>query len=53
MIVPLLLSYGSIEDDIKKRLEGLNCEMSSKGLLPDERLARWVLLIGDESIKKK
>lgn len=44
LIVPLLLSYGGIEDGIKKRLEGLSYSMSKQALLPDERLARWVLL---------
>lgn len=43
LIVPLLLSYGGIEEGVRKRLEGLNYEMSKQGLLPDERLARWVL----------
>jgi sirohydrochlorin ferrochelatase len=44
LIVPLLLSYGGIEEGIKKRLEGLSYTMSDKALLPDERLSRWVLL---------
>ncbi|MGQ0763983.1 MAG: sirohydrochlorin chelatase [Acidobacteriota bacterium] len=44
LIVPLLLSYGGIEAGIKKRLEGLNYTMSPQGLLPDERLAEWMLL---------
>jgi sirohydrochlorin ferrochelatase len=48
LIVPLLLSFGGIEDGIKKRLEGLNYVMSDKALLPDERLAEWVI----ESVKK-
>jgi sirohydrochlorin ferrochelatase len=43
LVVPLLLSYGGIEDGIKKRLEGLEYTMSKHGLLPDDRLARWVL----------
>jgi sirohydrochlorin ferrochelatase len=44
LIVPLLLSYGGIEEGVKKRLEGLPYKMSTQGLLPDERLAKWVLL---------
>jgi sirohydrochlorin ferrochelatase len=44
LIVPLLLSYGGIEEGIKKRLEGLGYTMSAQALLPDERLDRWVLL---------
>ncbi len=44
LIVPLLLSYGGIEEGIKKRLAGLDYTISGQGLLPDERLVRWVLL---------
>jgi sirohydrochlorin ferrochelatase len=44
LVVPLLLSYGGIELGIKKRLEGLTYTMSSQGLLPDNRLAEWVLV---------
>lgn len=44
LVVPLLLSYGGIEEGIKKRLEGLSYSMSSQALLPDERLIEWVLL---------
>ena len=44
LIVPLLLSYGGIEEGIKQRLQGLNYIMCRQALLPDERLARWVLL---------
>jgi sirohydrochlorin ferrochelatase len=53
LIVPLLLSYGGIEEGIRKRLEGFNYEMSAQGLLPDDRLARWVLLVAEESAKAK
>lgn len=44
LIVPLLVSYGGIEEGIKKRLDGFDYVMSGQGLLPDERLARWVLV---------
>jgi len=44
LIVPLLLSYGGIEEGVKKRLEGLPYKISPQGLLPDERLAEWILL---------
>lgn len=44
LVVPLLLSYGGIEEGLKKRLEGLNYAISNQGLLPDKRLVRWVLL---------
>jgi sirohydrochlorin ferrochelatase len=43
LVVPVLLSYGGIENGIRKRLEGLQYTMAAQGLLPDERLARWVL----------
>lgn len=43
LIVPLLLSFGGIEEGVKKRLSGLPYKMSPQGLLPDERLAQWVL----------
>lgn len=42
LIVPLLLSYGGIEQGIKKRLEGLDYTIADRALLPDERLAVWV-----------
>lgn len=45
LIVPLVLSYGGIEEGIRKRLEGLSYTMSTQGLLPDERLARLALLV--------
>lgn len=44
LIVPLLLSYGGIEEGIRKRLEGLDYSMSAQALLPDERLIEWILL---------
>lgn len=43
LLVPLLISYGGIEKGIRKRLEGLPYTMSPQGLLPDDRLAQWVL----------
>lgn len=43
LIVPLLISYGGIEKGIKKRLAGLKYVMSRQGLLPDSRMAEWVL----------
>ncbi|MGH9946097.1 MAG: sirohydrochlorin chelatase [Pyrinomonadaceae bacterium] len=48
LVVPLLLSYGGIEEGVKKRLEGLTYTMTGQALLPDERLSRWVL----ESVEK-
>jgi sirohydrochlorin ferrochelatase len=43
LLVPLLVSYGGIEAGIRKRLEGLSYTMSPQALLPDDRLAGWVL----------
>jgi hypothetical protein len=43
LIVPVVLSFGGIEEGIKKRLEGLRYDMAPQGLIPDERLAAWVL----------
>ena len=44
LIVPLLISFGGIEPGIRTRLEGLQYEMSPRALLPDDRIAQWVLL---------
>lgn len=46
LIVPVLLSYGGIENGIRKRLDGLDHVMSSSGLLPDPRVAEWVKVSG-------
>ena len=43
LIVPLLLSYGGIEDGLRKRLDGLNYRMPSQALLPDRRIVDWVI----------
>lgn len=51
LIVPLLVSYGGIEEGIKKRLEGLSYSMSPKALLPDERLVRWVISSAEAELK--
>ncbi|MEW6321800.1 MAG: CbiX/SirB N-terminal domain-containing protein [Acidobacteriota bacterium] len=42
LIVPLLLSYGGIEQGIRKRLDGLPYAMPDQGLAPDDRLVTWV-----------
>lgn len=44
LIVPLLMAYGGIETGIRERLEGLDFRMATQALLPDERLAEWVLM---------
>lgn len=43
LIVPLLLSYGGIENGLRQRLDGVEHTMSPQGLLPDPRIAEWVL----------
>jgi CbiX protein len=43
LIVPLLLSFGGIEDGIKTRLAGLPYTLTDAALMPDDRLAAWVL----------
>jgi sirohydrochlorin ferrochelatase len=53
LIVPLLLSYGGIEEGIKKRLEGLTYTMSNQALLPDDRLTQWVFQSAHGSISNK
>jgi sirohydrochlorin ferrochelatase len=42
LIVPHVLSFGGIEQGIRKRLEGLTYTMADQGLMPDPRLATWV-----------
>ena len=42
LIVPVLLSYGGIEQGIKKRLDGLEYAISPKAIMPDDRLELWV-----------
>ena len=44
LVVPLLLSYGGIEQGIRKRLEGLTYVMAERALMPDDRLIEWVRL---------
>lgn len=43
LVVPHLLSFGGIEQGIRTRLDGLECTMSPQALLPDTRVATWVL----------
>lgn len=42
LIVPLLLTFGGIEQGIRERLSGLDYVMAGQGLLPDDRLREWV-----------
>ena len=43
LIVPVLLSYGGIEEGIRKRLAGLEYAIATQALAPDDRLVEWVL----------
>jgi len=43
LIVPLLLSYGGIENGLRQRLDGIDHVFSPHALLPDPRIAQWVL----------
>jgi len=43
LIVPLLLSFGGIEEGVKKRLDGLAYKISPQALLPDPRISTWVI----------
>lgn len=43
LIVPHLMSFGGIEQGIRKRLEGLDYTMTAQGLMPDDRIVAWVL----------
>lgn len=47
LIVPLLISFGGIDRGLRERLEGLPYAMPNAGLVPDDRLATWVLAMVD------
>ena len=47
LIVPLLISFGGIERGLRERLEGLPYTMAEAALMPDDRLAQWVLAMAD------
>ncbi len=42
VIVPVLISFGGIEQGLRRRLDGLSYAMATQGLLPDARIAQWV-----------
>lgn len=42
LIVPHLMSFGGIEQGIRKRLEGLPYAMTAQALMPDDRIVEWV-----------
>ena len=49
LIVPLLLSFGGIERGLVERLDGLAYLMADAGLMPDDRLVDWVLVMAQPS----
>jgi sirohydrochlorin cobaltochelatase len=48
LIVPLLISFGGIDRGLRECLEGLPYAMADAGLMPEDRLATWVLAMADE-----
>lgn len=42
LIVPMLLSFGGIEQGLRTRLDGLTFTMADRGLMPDDRILAWV-----------
>jgi sirohydrochlorin ferrochelatase len=43
LVVPHLMSFGGIEQGIRKRLDGLDYTMTTQALMPDDRIVQWVL----------
>jgi sirohydrochlorin ferrochelatase len=43
LIVPHLMSFGGIEQGVRKRLEGLEYTMTGQALMPDDRIVQWVM----------
>ncbi len=43
LIVPHLMSFGGIEQGVRKRLEGLDYTMTEQALMPDDRIVQWVM----------
>ena len=43
LIVPHLMSFGGIEQGIRKRLDGLDYTMTTQALMPDDRIVQWVV----------
>jgi sirohydrochlorin ferrochelatase len=43
LIVPHLMSFGGIEQGVRKRLEGLEYTMTEQALMPDDRIVQWVM----------
>jgi hypothetical protein len=47
LIVPLLISFGGIEKGLRERLNGLAYTLAESALMPDDRMAAWVLTMAD------
>lgn len=47
LIVPLLISFGGIERGLHERLDGLAYTMAEAALMPDDRLATWVVAMAE------
>ena len=47
LIVPLLISFGGIEKGLRERLNGLAYTLAESALMPDDRMAAWVLTMSD------
>ncbi len=47
LIVPLLIAFGGIERGLRERLEGLPYTMAEAALMPDDRLAAWVVAMAE------
>ena len=43
LIVPHLMSFGGIEQGVRKRLDGLDYTMTEQALMPDDRILQWVI----------
>jgi hypothetical protein len=42
LIIPVLLSFGGIEQGIRKRLDGLDYVMAPQAIMPDDRMVDWI-----------
>jgi sirohydrochlorin ferrochelatase len=47
LVVPLLISFGGIDKGLRARLQGLPYAMPAAALMPDDRLATWVLAMAE------
>jgi sirohydrochlorin ferrochelatase len=43
LIVPHLMSFGGIEQGVRRRLDGLAYTMTEQALMPDDRIVQWVI----------